>query len=56
MYSDVLTHADCTCFPLFVVVVFVLTLAYRHNAVRGHRTGFNNSGRGYCLRRKNKYQ
>ena len=35
------------------VVVVVLTLTHRHNAVRGHRTGSNNSGVEDYLRRKN---
>ena len=29
---------------LAIVVVIVLTLTHRYNAVRGHRTGSNNSG------------
>ena len=37
-----------------VVVVVVLTLTHRHNAVRGHRTGSNNSGAENYLRRKTK--
>ena len=37
-----------------VVVVVVLTLTHRYNAVRGHRTGSNKSGaeeylRGKCI-------
>ena len=35
-----------------VVVVVVLTLTHRYNAVRGHRTGSNNSGAEDYLRRK----
>ena len=32
------------CFTCYVVVVVVLTLTHGYNAVRGHRTGPNNSG------------
>ena len=35
-----------------VVVVVVLALIHRYNAVRGHRTGSNNSGAEDDLRRK----
>ena len=35
-----------------IVVVVVLTLAHGYNAVRGHRTGSNNSGAENYLRRK----
>ena len=35
-----------------VVVVVVLTLSHGYNAVRGHRTGSNNSGTEDYLRRK----
>ena len=35
-------------------VVVVLTLTHRYNAVRGHRTGSNNSGAEDYLRRKTK--
>ena len=35
-----------------VVVVVVLTLIHRYNAVRGHRTGSNNSGAEDYRRRK----
>ena len=34
------------------IVVVVLTLTHRYNAVRGHRTGSNNSGAEDYLRRK----
>ena len=34
------------------VVVVVLTLTHGYNAVRGHRTGSNNSGAEDYLRRK----
>ena len=34
------------------VDVFVLTLTHRHNAVRGHMRGSNNSGAEDYLRRK----
>ena len=37
-----------------VVVVVVLTLTHGYNAVRGHRTGSNNSGAEDYPRRKNK--
>ena len=37
---------------LIVVVDVVLTLTHRCNAVRGHRTGSNNSGAENYLRRK----
>ena len=37
--------------PLVDVIV-VLTLSHRYNAVRGHRTGSNNSGAEDYLRRK----
>ena len=37
-----------------VLVVVVLTSTHRYNAVRGHRTGSNNSGAEDYLRRKNK--
>ena len=36
------------------VVVVGLTLTHRYNAVRGHRTGSNNSGVEDYIRRKNK--
>ena len=36
----------------YVVIVVVLTLTHRYNAVRGHRTGSNNSGAENYLRRK----
>ena len=36
---------------IYIVVVF-LTLTHRYNAVRGHRTGSNNSGAKDYLRRK----
>ena len=36
------------------IIIVVLTLTHRRNAVRGHRTGFNNSGVEHYLRRKNK--
>ena len=42
-----------------VVVVVVLRLAHRYNAVRGHRTGSNNSGAedyDYLRRKTNKKQ
>ena len=39
--------------PLVVVVVVVLTLTRRYNAVRGHRTGSNNSGAENYLRKTN---
>ena len=35
-----------------VVVVVVLALTHRYNAVRGHRTGSNNSVAENCRRRK----
>ena len=35
-----------------VAVVVVLTLSHGYNAVRGHRTGSNNSGTEDYLRRK----
>ena len=34
------------------LLVVVLTLTHRHNEVRGHRTGSNNSGAEDYLRRK----
>ena len=38
-----------------VVVVVFLTLTHRYNAVRGHRTGSNNSGaEDYVSRKTNK--
>ena len=37
-----------------VVAVIVVTSTHRYNAVRGHRTGSNNSGAEDYLRRKNK--
>ena len=45
------------CGPLLLVlvdgiVVVVLTLTHGYNAVRGHRTGSNNSGAENYLRRK----
>ena len=40
------------CSPQTVVCCHVLTLAHRYNAVRGHRTGSNNSGAENYLRRK----
>ena len=36
------------------IVVVVLTLPHRYNAVGGHRTGSNNSGAKDCPRRRNK--
>ena len=39
---------------IFYVRTVVLTLSHRYNAVRGHRTGSNNSGVEDCLRRKTK--
>ena len=39
---------------MFVVVVVVLTLTHGYNAVRGRRTGSNNSGAEDYLRRKAK--
>ena len=36
------------------IVVDVITLTHRYNAVLGHRTGSNNSGAEYYLRRKTK--
>ena len=35
-----------------IVVVVFLTLTHRYNAVRGHRTGSNNSGAEDYIRRK----
>ena len=34
----------CSCARYIVVVVIVLTLTHRYNAVLGHKTGSNNSG------------
>ena len=34
------------------IIVVVLTLTHRYNAVRGHRPGSNNSGAEDYLRRK----
>ena len=39
--GDFIFELPCTTAP---VVVVVLTLTYRYNAVRGHRTCSNNSG------------
>ena len=36
----------------YIGVVVVITLTHRYNAVRGHRTGSNNSGVEDYLRRK----
>ena len=38
--------------PFLTAVVVVLTLTHRYNAVRGRRTGSNNSGAEDYLRRK----
>ena len=50
-------HNDVTydhTIPIVAVVVFVLTLTHRCNAVRGHRTGSDNSGAEDYPRRKTK--
>ena len=49
-------HARCTLLLVrraHTIVVVVLTLTHGYNAVRGHRTGSNNSGaEDYFRRRK----
>ena len=37
---------------MLLIPVVVLTLTHRYNTVRGHKTGFNNSGVEDYLRRK----
>ena len=53
-HSLLLQSASLVVVAVVVVVVVVLTLTYRYNAVRGHRTGCNNSGAEDYLRRKTK--
>ena len=43
--------AELLYYPTVVVVVVVLRLRHRYNAVRGHRTGSSNSGAEDYLRR-----
>ena len=51
LYS-VMTTEHNTWYDDMIVVFVVLTLSHGYNAVRGHRTGSNNSGAEDYLRRK----
>ena len=52
IYTSFINCAGAAGAAATVVVVVVLTLTHRYNAVRGHRTGSNNSGPENYLRRK----